>query len=149
MNLDDFPDEIIEEYNLQDIENPDGTVIAECRKCVYGLPQSGILANKYLEKRLNEYGYHQSQFTNGLWTHESRPIQFALCVDDFGIKYINDEDVEHLKAALMATNPETGKTMFEISEDRTGGRFCGLFMDWDHENDEVHVSTRIQGSLLR
>ena len=89
---------------------------------------------------MNEYGYYQSQFTNGLWTHESRPIQFALCVDDFGIKYINDEDVEHLKAALTATNPETGKPMFEISEDRTGGRFCGLFMDWDYENGEVHVS---------
>eukprot|EP00956_Cyclotella_meneghiniana_P044723 scaffold332159_cov162-Cyclotella_meneghiniana.AAC.1 len=55
MNLDDFPDDLIDEYKLRDIARPDGTVIAECRRCVYGLPQSGILANKYLEKRLNEY----------------------------------------------------------------------------------------------
>jgi hypothetical protein len=74
MNLDDFPEEIIEEYKLRDIARPDGTVIAECRKCVYGLPQSGILSNKYLEKRLNEYGYYQSNHTNGLWSHESKPI---------------------------------------------------------------------------
>jgi hypothetical protein len=140
MNLDDFPEEIIEEYKLRDIARPDGTVIAECRKCVYSLPQSGILSNKYLEKRLNEYGYYQSNHTNGLWSHESKPIQFALCVDDFGIKYINDEDVEHLKKALVATNPENGKPMFEIKEDRTGERFCGLFMDWDYEKREVHIS---------
>ena len=140
MNLDDFPDDLIDEYKLRDIARPDGTVIAECRRCVYGLPQSGILANKYLEKRLNEYGYHQSNFTNGLWTHESRPISFALAVDDFGVKYTNKEDVEHLKLALTAPDVETGKPMFEISVDEEGGRFCGLFMDWDYEKREVHVS---------
>ena len=87
MNLDDFPEEIIEEYKLHDIATKDGTVIAECKKCVYGLPQAGILANRYLEKRLNDHGYHQSNYTNGRWTHESRDIAFALVVDDFGIKY--------------------------------------------------------------
>jgi len=140
MNLSDFPDDIIEEYNLREITSNDGTVIAECRRAVYGLPQAGILANKYLEKRLNEYGYYQSDYTNGLWAHKSRPIQFALCVDDFGVKYVNDEDVEHLKSALTAINPETGKPMFEITVDMEGSRFCGLFMDWDYEKREVHCS---------
>jgi hypothetical protein len=140
MNLDDFPEEIIEEYKLRDIASKDGGVIAECRRCVYGLPQAGIIANKYLEKRLNEYGYYQSHHTNGLWSHKSRPIQFALCVDDFGIKYVNHCDVEHLKAAVTATNPETGKPMFEITVDEEGSRFCGLFMDWDYDGGKVHVS---------
>jgi hypothetical protein len=140
MNLDDFPEEIIEEYKLRDIASKDGGMIAECRMCVYGLPQAGILANKYLEKRLNEYGYYQSHHTNGLWSHKSRPIQFALCVDDFGIKYVNDCDVEHLKAALPTTDPETGKPMFEITVDKEGTRFCGLFMDWDYEGGKVHIS---------
>lgn len=58
MNLQDFPEEIIAEYNLRDIADKNDCVIAKCRKCVYGLPQAGILANKYLEKRLNEYGYY-------------------------------------------------------------------------------------------
>ena len=140
MNLDDFPDDIIKEYNLREIATKDGCVIAECKKCVYGLPHAGILANKYLEKRLNEYGYFQSDFTNGLWAHKSRPIQFALCVDDFGVKYVNDEDVEHLKAALTATNPEMGKPMFEITVDKEGKQFCGLHMDFDYEKREVHIS---------
>jgi hypothetical protein len=56
------------------------------------------------------------------------------------VKYTNDEDVEHLKAALAAVNPETGKPMFEISVDMDGARFCGLFMDWDYKNHEAHVS---------
>ena len=151
MNLDDFPEEIIEEYKLRDIARADGTVIAECRKCVYGLPQSGILANKYLEKRLNEYGYYQSQHTNGLWLHETRNIQFALTVDDFGIKYVNRADVEHLKNALTANNPETGKPMFEVSVDEEGSRYCGLFMDWDYEGGKVHVSIPgyVESALIR
>jgi hypothetical protein len=104
------------------------------------LPKAGILANKYLEKRLNEYGYYQSDYTNGLWSHKTRPIQFALCVDDFGVKYFNNKDVEHLKSALTAVNPETGNPMFEITVDMEGSRFCGLFMDWDYEKREVHCS---------
>jgi hypothetical protein len=75
-----------------------------------------------------------------LWSHKSRPIQFALCVDDFGIKYVNHCDVEHLKTALTATNPETGKPMFEITMDEEGARFCGLFMDWDYDGGKVHIS---------
>ena len=140
MSLDDFPEEIIEEYKLREMATKDGVVIAECRKCVYGLPQAGILANRYLEKRLNEYGYYQSNHTNGLWSHKSQPIQFALCVDDFGVKYVNEEDIAHLKQALTATNPETGKPMFEITVDDEGESFCGLHMDWDYEKREVHVS---------
>jgi hypothetical protein len=151
MNLSDFPEEIINEYNLRALADKNGTVIAKCNRCVYGLPQAGILAKKYLEKHLNDYGYYQSDFTNGLWMHKSRPIQFALCVDDFGVKYVNKEDVEHLKAALTAINPETNKPMFEISEDVNGTRYCGLFMDWDYENAEVHISIPgyVKAALIR
>ena len=56
------------------------------------------------------------------------------------VKYVNDEDVEHLKQALTADNPETGKPMFEITVDMEGKRFCGLTMDWDYDKREVHVS---------
>jgi hypothetical protein len=97
------------------------------------LPQAGILANNYLEKQLNKYGFYQSNYTNGLWIHKTRPIQFVLCVDDFGVKYVNEEDVEHLKQALTADNLETKKPMFEITADMEGKRFCGFTMDWDYE----------------
>jgi hypothetical protein len=139
MDLRDFPDDIIELYNLNEIAR-EGKVYVEARRCIYGLPQSGILANRYLEKRLNDYGYYQSKFTPGLWHHETRDIKFVLIVDDFGVKYTNEEDVEHLKEALTAVSPETGKPMFEITTDDKGHKFCGLTLDWDYEEKKVHVS---------
>jgi hypothetical protein len=140
MNLKDFPDDVIYEYDLEKLATKDGFVIAKCKNAVYGLPQAGIIANKYLEKRLNEYGFHQSNYTNGLWKHETRPITFALVVDDFGVKYTRNEDVEYLKEALTANNPATGKPMFEISTNMKGDLFIGLTLDWDYENKKVHVS---------
>ncbi|KAL7474591.1 hypothetical protein ACHAW6_000562, partial [Cyclotella cf. meneghiniana] len=57
---------------------------------MYGLPQAGIIAH-LLEKRLQANGYHQSKINTGFWMHAWRPICFALCVDDFGVKYVGKE----------------------------------------------------------
>ncbi len=67
---------------------------------MYGLPQLGLIANELLEERLNKHGYRQSKLVPGLWKHDKRPIQFTLVVDDFGVKYTRQEDVEHLKSAI-------------------------------------------------
>ena len=72
----------------------------EVNKGMYGLKQSGLLANELLAKRLNKNGYHQSKLVPGLWVHESRPIQFTLVVDDFGIKYEREQDARHLMKVL-------------------------------------------------
>jgi hypothetical protein len=139
LQLDDFPEDVIEQYNLRD-KARNGAVYVECRRCVYGLPQAGILANKYLEKCLNEFGYYQSIYTPGLWMHNTRDIKFALVVDDFAVKYTDEADVDHLKMALQTVDPETGKPMFEVSVDMSGSRFIGLTIDWDYEKREVHLS---------
>ena len=54
----DIPDEIITEYNLKAKAKKYGSVyiVVNCR--MYGLPQSGLLANELLEKCLNKQGYH-------------------------------------------------------------------------------------------
>jgi len=52
MKLENFPEDVIEHYNLRDKVTPDGFVYAECRRGMYGLPQSGILAQQLLEERL-------------------------------------------------------------------------------------------------
>ena len=31
--------------------------------------------------------YEPAEGTTGLWSHRTRPTKFALCVDDFGVKY--------------------------------------------------------------
>jgi hypothetical protein len=91
MKLSNIPDEVIKEYKLREKATTNGTIYIKTKLGVYGLPQSGLLANKLLEKRLNKHGYRQSKLIPGLWTHDTQPIQFTLVVDDFGVKYIGEE----------------------------------------------------------
>jgi hypothetical protein len=60
---------------------------------VHSLPQAGIIAQELLEERLAKHGYHQSKTAPGLWTHDTRPINFSLVVDVFGVKYVKEEEV--------------------------------------------------------
>jgi len=88
VKIDDIPKEIINEYKLREIANKQGMICIEVTKGMYGLPQAGLLANKLLEQRLNKHGYFQSKLVPGLWKHTTRPISFALVVDNFGVKYV-------------------------------------------------------------
>ena len=98
---------------------------------MYGLPQSGLLANELLEKRLNKHGYVQSKFVPGLWKHKTRPIQFCLTVDDFGVKYVGKEHTEHLLKVLQEN--------YKVTSDWTGNRYIGIHMHWDYDNHKVHL----------
>ncbi|KAL7475780.1 hypothetical protein ACHAW6_001683, partial [Cyclotella cf. meneghiniana] len=101
LKLNDIPKEIIEEYHLQDITKPDGTIYVLICLGMYGLPQAGLLANKLLEKWLNVHGYYQYPLVLGLWSHAWQPIQFTLAVNDFGIKYVGKEHSQHLLTGLQ------------------------------------------------
>ena len=101
MKIDLFPQDIIEEFNLMDKVDHDRNVFCEVCRGMYGLPQAGIIAQELPKERLMVTGYHQSKLTPGFWMHAWRPISFTLVVDDFGVKYINKDDVAHLLAALQ------------------------------------------------
>ena len=132
LKLTDIPKEIIQEYNLTELATPDGWVYIEISRGMYGLPQAGLLAQKQLEERLEKHGYKQSKIIPGYWTHSWRPISFTLVVDDFGVKYTRKEDVDDLLAVL--------KNEYEVSEDWKGERYIGLTLDWDYNNQQVHLS---------
>jgi hypothetical protein len=66
MKLSDIPDKVIEEYKLREKATKNGSIYIKAKLGMYGLPQSGILANKLLEKRLNKHGYQQSKLVPGL-----------------------------------------------------------------------------------
>ena len=132
LNLADIPSEVIDEYKLKDKSTKDGHVYIEITRGMYGLPQSGVLAQELLEERLAKHGYYQSKIIPGLWKHETRPIIFSLVVDDFGIKYINKQDVEHLMSVL--------KENYDVTEDWNGERYIGLHMRWDYKGKQVHVA---------
>lgn len=131
MKLSNFPQDLIDEYKLLDIER-NGCVYVEIRKGMYGLPEAGILAQQLLEERLKKKGYTQSEYTPGFWTHEWRPISFALTVDDFAVKYVGKEHAQHLLSAI--------EEHYECKADWEGTRYIGLTLDWDYDNREVHIS---------
>jgi hypothetical protein len=97
-----FPVWTIEQYNLKKLAL-DGWVYIEMRHAVWGLPQVGILANKQLHRKLAPFGYYKSANTPDLWQHESRPLTFTLVVDDFGVKFVNKADVDHLISSIKKT----------------------------------------------
>ena len=99
---------------------------------MYGLPQAGLLAQELLEKRLAKHGYYQSNIVPGLWEHKTRKIVFTLVVDDFGIKYVNKSDAEHLMSVL--------KKDYEVTEDWNGERYIGMHLRWDYEGRKVHLA---------
>ncbi len=101
LKLSDMPDDIIEHYNLQAITMANGFLYCEIRKGVYGLPQDGIIAQQLLETGLTAHGYHQSTTTPGLWRHGTCPICFTLVINNFGVKYMNMADAEHLLNAIQ------------------------------------------------
>ena len=103
--MNELPDDIIEEYDLKDEATTDGFIFVEVRKGIYGLPQAGILAEKLLKEQLCAHGYQQSKVTPVFWTHDTRPISFTLVVDNFGVKYIGKEHVEHLIIVLKKELP--------------------------------------------
>jgi hypothetical protein len=85
IKINDIPEEIIKEYKLCNKVTPKGYVYIMATKGMYGLPQAGLISNELLEKRLNKHGYRQSKLVPGLWKHDTRPIQFMLVVDVFGV----------------------------------------------------------------
>ena len=107
-------------------------VYLEVSKGIYGLPQAGKLANEQLIRHLKPYGYSPCSITPGLWKHETRNIAFLLVVDDFGIKYTDRRDAEHLLSALSAA--------YKVSVDWDGERYCGLVMKWNYTKRECDIS---------
>ena len=115
--LEIIPAEIIQQYKLQYLAHK-GFLHIEIQKGVYVLPQAGTISNDKLNLHLAKFGYEPAPIPPVLWRHQTRPLQFSLVVDDFGVKYELQADTTHLLDAL--------KQMYKISEDWDGKLYCGL-----------------------
>jgi hypothetical protein len=99
-----LPINLIDHYQLQE-KVLDDYVYMEICKGMYGLPQADILANKLLKEQLACHGYFKQPHTPGLWKHVTCLVWFNLCVDDFGIKYIGQQHLQHLYNILRMLEP--------------------------------------------
>ncbi len=131
LKLSDIPSEIKREYKIQELASSDKYVYCQIRKGMYGLPQAGIIAQELLAQRLAKYGYNQSKIVPGLWTHNTKPVCFTLCVDDFAIKFTNIADATHLIEAL--------KKDYTITIDWDATKYIGLTIKGDYDGGKVHM----------
>lgn len=99
---------------------------------MYGLKEAGIIAWKELVHHLKNYGYEPMRLTTGMWRHKTKPTIFTLTVDDFGIKFCSDSDLQHLLNALT--------DRYNITVDHNGSQYCGMTLEWHYEHGYVDVS---------
>ncbi|KAL7479922.1 hypothetical protein ACHAW6_005639 [Cyclotella cf. meneghiniana] len=99
---------------------------------MYGLPQAGANSHDELQEKLNREGYFQSKIVPGLWRHNVRPTIFTLIVDDFGIKFLSENDLDHLIGVLQK--------YYKVKVDMKGREYLKIELDWDYDNGQVHLS---------
>jgi hypothetical protein len=118
LRIADMPEDVIAHYKLTDIAMHNGYIYCKIQKGMYGLPQAGSLPSNYSKKHLKAHNYRQSTITPGLWTHDTRPISFSLIVDAFRVKYVGEENAQHLL--------DTVQKYYKCSCEWEGEQYCGL-----------------------
>jgi len=127
----EIPHKIKVQYNLASLVH-NGYVYARIDKAWYGLKEAGKIANDDVISLLATHGYHQSKHTSGLFTHTTRDISFTLVVDDFGIKYQDKADLDHLMMAL--------KTKYDVTLDLDAKQYVGIDLTWNYDCRELLCS---------
>jgi hypothetical protein len=127
------PAQTIAEFNLDQYIDSKGFIYFVCTRTVWGLPQAGLISNKALVKVLHTAGYIQSSNSYGLFKHVDRGTTFSLVVDDFGIKYYNLNDFDHLANTL-----KTGG--YDVKINMKGDKYLGFTIKHDLIRKEMVLS---------
>ena len=127
-----IPQDIKDKYDINSILHTNNYVYVKIKKGMYGLKQAAVLAYNKLVEVLKSNGYNPCPMSTGIWSHKSRRTKFCVCVDDFGIKYFNNDDADHLLNSL--------KQHYQLTIDYTGNDYCGLTIDWNYHKKYVDIS---------
>jgi hypothetical protein len=78
-----------------------------------------------------------------LFRHESRNITFILCVDDFLVKWTNEQDYEHFTGILEQVYP--------IKKQLVANNYIGFNIDYNRVNRtlEISIPDYVQAALQR
>ena len=97
-----------------------------------GLKQAGKIAHDRLKTHLGNYGYQPCRHTPALWMHATRTIYFTLVVDNFGVKYVVGQHLNHLINAL--------RVQYKIAVGLTGNSYLGVTINWNYAQGYVNIS---------
>ena len=126
-----IPKDIIYQYGLK-AKAVNGKVLVEIRKDMYCLKQAGCIANDHLKHHLKASGYMPCKYTPGLFTHVNRKISFALCVDDFSVKYTNKADTQNLITCL--------EQLYKCTTYWEGKVYLGMALNWNYAEQWMEKS---------
>lgn len=137
-----IPEDIRQKYQLYSKVHK-GYIYMRINKGMYGLKQAVTIASHQLVDHLSTHGYSIIPGTSCMFQHSSRPTKFCLCMDDFGIKYFNEEDAEHLQSVIFAK--------YKGTVDKSGKNYCRLTFDWNYEQGYMDISMtgHVEASLKR
>ena len=140
MDINDIPEEIIKCYNLRQFIRPGTTKIYnEVIGALYGMKQSGYIANKELVTYLEENGYMQSKTTPCLFKHITDDIDFTLITDDFLIRYSDKKQADKLYDTMCKKYPMT--------VDWSCKKYAGLDILFDYSIHSRKVSISMNGYI--
>ena len=129
IEADTVGDQLIDLYHLNDYvyTNKHGKRMITFRlaKAMYGYPAAGLLSFKRLKTALEAADFYEHPIVDCLFLHKTRSIVFALIVDDMGIKFDNEDDLQYL---LSTITPH-----WKVKLDRSGTKFLGMTLQWTYD----------------
>jgi hypothetical protein len=105
------------------------TYIWRCGKLFGDCPKRAYLQTNASDKNWPHLDVLRAQILRVCGTTKHA---FTLVVDDFGVKYVNENDVNHLIASI--------KKNYMLTEDWTGNLNCGIQLAWDYAGRTVVIS---------
>lgn len=121
MKIEYFLQGVSDHYNLKDKVDTKRNLYIRVEKDMYSLTQAGKIANKLSEKRLKKFGYTQLTVVPDFWKHEWRCVSFTLVVDNFGVKYLGEQHMNHLFTAL--------RKFYVVDKNKKRDKYCGITLD--------------------
>jgi hypothetical protein len=100
---------------------------------MYGLPQAGKLSQTRLIRHLSTHEYIQCANTPCLFRLVTRDIMFSLVVDNFGVRYTNQCDADHLIQTLEAN-------AYKLKVRPLGDAYLGMAIAFDRARKTVSLS---------
>ena len=99
---------------------------------MFGIPQANRIAHDYLFRNLAPYGYRPTKNTPGLWTHNRRPINLTLVVNDFDVRFTVKEHALHLKVSL--------ESKYKVRTYWYGKIYVSISLTWDFYKGTVKLA---------
>ena len=156
ISADSIGNELLDLYNMNDYVvsiNGKRFIYFKVVKCLYGHPAAGRLSFIKLKEILVSSDFYEHPLVECLFIHKTRNITFALIVDDMGIKYSKDDDLQFLVDVITPH--------WKLKVDTTGSRFLGMHLVWQYNRPVPRViifnptvvknalSRFVSGSILR